>query len=93
MNEGIEEGVLFNSTNDSVDPYDYQVLKCGGGAFETMECNQIHGFSTDEEAKKDDGEENMWRAQRELVDCVEEQGNLDKPPLCNGSKEIMKIFV
>ena len=42
--ERIEEGALIKSTNDSVDPYDYDVLKCSEGVFKTMECNQVRGF-------------------------------------------------
>ena len=38
-NEGIEEGTLIISKNVSVDPNDYQVVKCGEGVFKTLECN------------------------------------------------------
>ena len=49
---GIFEEVTFlNSTNDSVDPYDYHVLKCGEGVLKTMERDQIHTFYPDEEAE------------------------------------------
>ena len=40
-NNNIEEGILLNSTNDSLDPFDYHLAKCDEGAFKTMECNQI----------------------------------------------------
>ena len=40
--ERIDAGTLFNSTNDSVHPCNYHVLKCKKGAFKTMECNPHH---------------------------------------------------
>ena len=39
--EGIEERTLLNSTNDSVDPCDYHVLKCEI-AFTELDYEQIH---------------------------------------------------
>ena len=39
----IEEGTLFNSSNDSLDPYDYHLNKNGLDCFEKLsECNRIH---------------------------------------------------
>ena len=88
----IEEGTFLNSTNVTFDPFDYHLAKSGGGAFKTIEINQIHRFYKREEIEEDDGDENIWRAQRELDDWVEEQRNLDKPTYCNGNNEMMKIF-
>ena len=53
----IEKVTLLNSTNDSLDPFDYHLAKCGEGSFKTMECNQIHSFHPNEEAEEDDEEE------------------------------------
>ena len=78
-NERIEEGTLSNSTNDSLDPFDYHIAKCGEGAFKTMECNQIHNFYPNEDAEQNDDEEDIWRAQRQIEVWVEEQRNLDEP--------------
>ena len=84
----IEEGTLLNSTNDSLDPLDYHLEKCGQGAFKTMECNAIQSFCPNE-----DDEENIWRARRELDDSVEEQRNLYEPAYFNGNNEMVKIFI
>ena len=51
-NERIEEGTLINSTNDSVDPYDCQVIQCDEGFLEAKECNKIHSFSQKKKLKK-----------------------------------------
>ena len=62
-NDKIEEGVLLNSTNDSVDPYDYHMLKWEGSAFKTMECNHFHSFNSNEESDEEDNDEgDIWRA-------------------------------
>ena len=74
----IEEGTLLNSTNDSLEPFDYHLAKCGEGAFETMECNQIHTCFPDEEVEEDD--------------CGGGQESLFKPDYCNGNNEMVKIF-
>ena len=68
----IQEGTLLNSTNDNLHPYDYHLAKCGEGASKTMECNQIHSFHPNKETEEHDGEEVIWRAQREVDDWVEE---------------------
>ena len=88
----IEEGTSLNSTNNSLDPFDYHLAKRGDGAFKTMESNQIHSFFGNEEADEADDEEDIRGAQRELDDWVEEQRNFDKPAYCDGSNEVVKIF-
>ena len=35
-NDKIEEGILLNATNNSLDPYDYHVEKCGKDAFKKL---------------------------------------------------------
>ena len=57
-----------------------------------MEFNQNHKFYPNKEAEDDDGEEVIWRAQRELDDWVEEGRNLDKTAYCNGYNQLVKIF-
>ena len=91
-NDKIEEGTLLNFTNDSVDPQDYHIAKCGEGASKTMECNQIHSFQPIEESEEEDEVVDTWRAQREFDDCVEEQRNLDKSSYCNRNNQMVKIF-
>ena len=87
--ERIEEGTLISSTNDSLDPFDEHIAKCGQGGFKTLDCNQLHSFQPDEE---NHDEEDIWRAQRELYVWVEGQRNSDKPANFNGNNEILKIF-
>ena len=41
-NNKIEEGILLNSTNTSLDPYDYHVEKCGLDSFKKLEHSLIH---------------------------------------------------
>ena len=54
----IEEGNLINATNNSLDPYDYHVKKCGKDAFRKLEHTQVHtcwpGFEEGEENEDDD---------------------------------------
>ena len=44
-----------------------------------MEGNQIHSFYPNEEIEEDDEEEDIWRAQREKEDRVDEQRKVNKP--------------
>ena len=42
-NDKIEEGTLLNSSNESLDPYDYHLSKNGLDCFKkVLECNRIH---------------------------------------------------
>ena len=43
-NAEIQEGTLLNATNTSLDPYDYQLGKCGVGSFKKLEHILIHTF-------------------------------------------------
>ena len=43
-NVKIEEGTLLNTTNNSLDPFDYHVEKCGKDAFKKLERSLIHTF-------------------------------------------------
>ena len=72
-NERIEEeGTLLSSIKDSVDPYNYHVLKCDEGVFKTMECNQIHILWPNDEYGENNKDEDVWIAQQQLDDWVEE---------------------
>ena len=62
-NNKIEEGTLLNSTNDSVDPYDYHPLKRVEIAFEEVNFERIHTYYPNDD---DDEEEEIWTAQREI---------------------------
>ena len=56
-----------------------------------MASNQIHNLYPSVQAEEDDGDEDIWRAQRQLDDWVEEQKDLYKQAYCNGNNEMVKI--
>ena len=43
-NDKIEENTLLTATNNSLDPYDYRLEKCGIDSFKKLERNLIHTF-------------------------------------------------
>ena len=45
-----EEGTLLNATNDSLDPFDYHLGKCGADSCKKLVHSQIHTFYPHEEA-------------------------------------------
>ena len=82
-NDKIQEGTLLNSSNDSLDPYDYQLRKNGMDCFEKLlDCNRMHcsrpgkecGFmeeiveDEDEEDAEEDGEEDVNLHELEYTD-------------------------
>ena len=76
-----EEEILLDSTNDSLDLFDYHHAKCGEDVFEKMACNQIHIYYPDEEVEE------------EVLDAWKrEQETLIKPEFCIGISEMVKIF-
>ena len=81
----IEQGTFLNATNNSLDPYDYQVEKCGKDAFKKLEHIQIHncwlGFGEDEENEDD-----------YLVEEDEEKEDLIETNYCKGNNEVVKTF-
>ena len=40
----IEDGILLNTINGSLDPFDYHLEKCGVDSFEKLERSLIHFF-------------------------------------------------
>ena len=46
-NDKIEERCLLNATNNSLDPYDYHLEKCGIDSFKNLEHSLIHTFWPD----------------------------------------------
>ena len=76
-NDKIEEASLLNATNNSLDPYDYHLEKCGIDSFKKLERILIHTFWLGhDEDDEDQVEENV----------VEENENF------NGNNELVKIF-
>ena len=84
-NDKIEEETFLNATNNSLDPYDYLVEKCGKDAFKKLEHIQIHtcwpGFGEHEENEDD-----------HLVEEDEENEVLIETNYCNGNNEVVKVF-
>ena len=86
-NDKIEEGTLLNATDNSLDPYDYHVEKCGVDSFEKLERSLIHtnwhGHGEDIENENDIAD---------VEDEVEEDENLIETPYLNGNNKVVKIF-
>ena len=77
---------MLNATNDNLDPFDYQLGKCGVDSFKTLEHIRIHTCwpRDDQEYEEDikDGDD----------DLVEEEEDLIETNFCNGNNEVVKIF-
>ena len=83
-NDKIEEGALLNRTNDSLDPFDYHLEKCGIDSFKKLERSLVHTFWSGHGEDDDD----------DLVeeDVVEENEDLIETQYFNGNNEVVKIF-
>ena len=82
-NDKIEEGSLLNRINNSLDPFDYHVEKCGADFFKKLECSLIHTYWPDRRVDDDDVVEE---------DVLEQEENLIETPYLNGDTEVVKIF-
>ena len=81
-NNKIEENTLLNATNNSLDPYDYHLEKCGIDSFKKLERNLIHTFLTVHgENIENESDDN---------DLVEE--DIVEAQYFNGNNEVVKIF-
>ena len=82
----IEERTLLNSTNDSLDPFDYHFEKCGLGSFKTLEHTQKHTcWPRDDDDENTEGENDVLFEEGEDEILVETQ-------YLNGKIEAVKIF-
>ena len=43
--------IFLKSSNDSVDPYDYHLLKCGEHAFTELNFKQKHSYYTEKDVE------------------------------------------
>ena len=77
----IEEGTLFNTTDYSLDPFDYHVQKCGGDSFKKIESSLIHSYWLNRE-EDDDDDDNV----------IEQENLIEIPEYLNGDNEVVKIF-
>ena len=86
-NDKIEEGTLLNVTNNSLDPYDYHVQKCGLDSFKKLEHSLIHtcwpGHGEDIENADD---------LSDVKNEVDGGGDLIETSYTNGNNEVVKIF-
>ena len=80
-NDKIEEGTLLNRTNNSLDPFDYHVEKCGADSFKKLECSPIHTYWPDREEDDDDVVEEDVFEQEEIL--------IETPPYLNGDNEVV----
>ena len=85
-NDKIQEGMLLNSSNDSLDPYDYHLNKNGLDCFKNLiECNRIHSSWLSMESG------DMEEIDEDEKD-VEEDVSIDELGYIDGSNEVVKIF-
>ena len=97
-NDKIQEGMLLNSSNDSLDPYDYHLSKNGMDCFKKLlEVIRIHNSwpgndcAFMEEMIED--EEDEEADEEEVVEEVDEVDvNMHELEYTNGSNEVEKIF-
>ena len=88
-NDEVEEGTLLNRTDNSLDPYDYHVEKCGIDSFRKLEHTLIHtlwpGYGEDIEDEADvlveEGEDN-----------IQEDFDIHEIEYTHGDNEIVKVF-
>ena len=83
-NDKIEEGALLKRTNDSLDPFDYHLEKCGIDSFKKLERSLIHSFWLGH------GEDDNLVENNE--DNIQEDVNIHELEYTDGSNEIVKVF-
>ena len=84
-NDKIEEGTLLNTTNTSLDPYDYHLEKCGIDSFKKLERSLIHSFWPGHGEDDDDDDLVEEAVNERNEDLIETQ-------YFNGANEVVKIF-
>ena len=86
-NDKMEEGSLLNVTNNSLDPHDYHVQKCGLDSFKKLEHSLIHtcwpGHREDIENEDDI---------LDVKDEVDGGADLIETSYTNGNNEVVKNF-
>ena len=85
-NDKIEEGMLLNASNNSLDLFDYQLSKNGLDCFQKLlECNRMHSSWLSMESG---GMEEIVEDEED----VEESVNIHILEYTDGSNEVVKIF-
>ena len=88
-NDKIEEGTLLNRTDNSLDPYDYHVKKCGIDSLKKLNRSLIHSFWPvhEEDIENEDDDDDLVEE-----DVLEENEDLIESQYFNGNHEVVKIF-
>ena len=76
-NDKIEENTLLNATNDSLDPFDYHVEKCGIDSFKKLERSLIH---------------TLYSSHGENENNIQEDIDIHELEYTNGDNKIVKVF-
>ena len=89
----IEGRTLLIATNDSLDPFDYHLGKCGVDSCKTLEHSQIHTCWPRNDEDEEDEDDDLVE-EDEDDDLVEEDENevLVETNYCNGTNEVVKIL-
>ena len=77
----------MNTTNNSLDPYDYHVEKCGLDSFKRLEHSLIHTFWSGH-GEDIENEDDI----SDVEDEVEEDGDLIETQYLNVNNEMVKNF-
>ena len=87
-NDKIQEGTLLNSSNDSLDPYEYHLSKNGLDCFKKLlECSRFHSNWLSMECG--DMEEII---EEDIEEDVEEDDNLHELESTDGCNKVVKNF-
>ena len=81
-NDKIEQETLLNATNDSLDPFDFHLAKCGVDTFKKLEYSQIHSFDFDIEDYTEEVENDLLAEEDEEVETI----------YYIGTNEVVNIF-
>ena len=87
-NNKSEENTLLNATNNSLDPYDYHLEKCGIDSFKKLERSLIHTLYSGhgEDIESDD------KLIEENEDNIQEDINIHELEYNNRDNKIVKVF-
>ena len=88
-NDKIEEGTLLKATNDSLDPYEYHLEKCGIDSFKKIERSLIHTLWPGHGEGIEDGDVVLVE---ENEDNIQEDNNIHELQYTNGNNEVVKVF-
>ena len=86
-NDKIEEGILLNATDRSLDPFDYHLEKCGIDSFEKLERSLTHTFWPGHGEDIENDDHDLFED-----DVVEEDDDLIETQYLNGNNDEVKIF-